>query len=166
MGGQEEYKFGDISRKLDLEAKSAVCNFTGRDSYEFGDISKEIARRVRDGEVEWDDMSILLRAVLTFGLGLSPVAHLLPIQLLLGWYTQALQAEAGARATGKVGQAVAEELDRRAKGAILGEGNENYVLGDWTKARLQEELSKVTGKDQYQFGDITKAMVRAAQEKR
>lgn len=159
LTGKETYEFGDISKFFDAKAKQEVSNLTGKDTYEFGDISKEIARRVQAGEVNYEDMSLLLRAVLTLGLGLTPVAHLLPVQFLLGMYTESLKYEAGTRVAGKVSGAVATELDRRAKGTILGEGNEDYVLGDLTKAQLQKHVANITGKDTYEFGDISKAFL-------
>lgn len=166
LTGKEKYEFGDISKFFDASAKAEVCKLTGKDTYEFGDISKEIARRVQAGEVDYDDMSLLLRAVLTLGLGLTPVAHLLPVQYLLGLYTQSLQYEASTRAAGKISGAVATELDRRAKGAILGQGNEDYVLGDFTKANLQKRITEITGKDSYEFGDITKALAQQVQTRK
>jgi len=163
MTGKEQYEFGDVSKFLDARAKEEVSKLTGKEQYEFGDISREIARRVQAGEVDFDDLSLLLRSVLVLGAGLTPVAHLLPAQLLLNFLTWSLQVEATQRVSGKVTSAVAEELDRRAKGALLGEGNEDYVLGDLTRAQLKNAMHGLTGKEDYEFGDVSKAVLRNLQ---
>jgi len=157
--GKETYEFGDISKFLDAKAKEQVCNLTGKEEYKFGDISREIARRVQEGEVDREELFLLLRLVLALGAGLLPVAHVLPVQVLLNLYTSSLEVEVGQKVTSKVSVAIAEELDRRAKGSILGKGNEDYVLGDFTKAQMQKAVASVTGKESYEFGDITKAFL-------
>lgn len=159
LTGKDSYEFGDISRMLDAKAKEGVRRFTGKENYEFGDISKEIARRVSEGEVDPEDLSLLLRILVTSGIGLTPVAHLLPIQILVNILNWNLQAEASMRVSGALSGAVAKELDRRAKGAVLGEDKEDYVLGDWTKAQVQKAVSGITGKDDYEFGDISRAVI-------
>mmetsp|Transcript_99257 Transcript_99257/g.285580 ORF Transcript_99257/g.285580 Transcript_99257/m.285580 type:complete len:355 (+) Transcript_99257:118-1182(+) len=161
--GKDKYEFGDLSRTLDEKAKDQVGKFTGKEAYDFGDISKEIARRVNEGEVDPQDLSLLLRVLIVSGIGLLPVAHLLPVQVLLSILNWNLQAEVSQNVSGKVTGAVAAELDRRAKGAVLGTGNEDYVLGDMTRAQMKRALQGITGKEEYEFGDITKAVVAKMQ---
>lgn len=154
--GKDSYEFGDISRFLDQKAKEQVRELTGKEEYEFGDITKEILRRVRDGEVSPEDMSLLIRALLTFGVGLTPVASALPVQVLLSVLNWNLQAEVSQRASKAVSDTVAKELDKRAKKALL--GKEDYVIGDYTKERLARAVSSITGKEKYEFGDLTRAV--------
>jgi len=161
--GKDKYEFGDLSRTLDEKAKEQVGKFTGKEAYDFGDISKEIARRVNEGEVNPQDLSLLLRVLVVSGIGILPVAHLLPVQVLLSILNWNLQAEVSLNVSGKVTGAVAAELDRRAKGAVLGTGNEDYVLGDMTRAQMKRALQGITGKEEYEFGDITKAVVAKLQ---
>ncbi|CAE6971690.1 unnamed protein product [Symbiodinium natans] len=164
--GKDVYELGDLSKYLDAQAKQQVAELTGKPSYEFGDISREIARRVQDSEVvDEEDLRLLLQTVVAIGVGLTPVAHLLPVQVILNLYTSSVEFELGNRAVSKLTGALAQELDRRAKGVLLGQGNENYVLGDLTKAQIQRSVSSLTGKDSYEFGDISRALVRCLHSK-
>jgi len=162
--GKDSYKFGDLTFFLDKRAKEEVCKMTGKDSYEIGDITREIVRRVQAGEVDQEELSLLLRGALAFGVGLSPVAQVLPAKLLIQALTWNLQEEVNKRVAGRVSTALAEELDRRAKSAVLGEENANYVLGDFTRAQLRRALHGITGKEDYQFGDISKAVLEKIQQ--
>ncbi|CAE7239955.1 unnamed protein product, partial [Symbiodinium microadriaticum] len=158
--GKDVYELGDLSKYLDTQAKKQVAKLTGKDSYEFGDISREIARRVQESDVvDEEDLRLLLTTVVALGVGLTPVAHLLPVQLLLNLYTTSVEVELGNRAASKLTGALAQELDRRAKGVLLGKGNEDYVLGDLTKAQIQRSVASLTGKDKYEFGDISRALL-------
>ena len=86
---------------------------------------------------------MLLRAVVTMGVGLTPVAHLLPMQVLLnlplgrcpsvGWprYGSSIELEIGQRVSARLTAALAKELDRRSKEALLGKG------GIWSAWRHQ-----------------------------
>eukprot|EP00439_Symbiodinium_sp_Y106_P058207 s5_g8.t1 len=122
------YELGDLSKYLDTQAKKQVSKLTGKDSYEFGDISREIARRVQESDVvDEEDLRLLLTTV-----------------LLLNLYTTSVEVELGNRAASKLTGA---ELDRRAKGVLLGKGNEDYVLGDLTKAQIQRSVASLTGKE-------------------
>ncbi|CAE7401246.1 unnamed protein product, partial [Symbiodinium sp. KB8] len=163
--GKDVYELGDLSKYLDTQAKKQVAKLTGKDSYEFGDISREIARRVQESDVvDEEDLRLLLTTVVALGVGLTPVAHLLPVQLLLNLYTTSVEVELGNRAASKLTGALAQELDRRAKGVLLGKGNEDYVLGDLTKAQIQRSVASLTGKDKYEFGDISRALLRLGSE--
>ncbi|CAE8627639.1 unnamed protein product [Polarella glacialis] len=155
--GKDDYQFGDVSRFVDSAIKEKVCEMTGKDSYQFGDITSEVARRIRDGEVNSEELSLLLRVLLSFGVGLTPVAHILPVKVLLDLLTWNLQAEIGNKASGALAGAVATELDERAKLALI--GRKDYVLGDFTKEQLNKALSGITGKDRYEFGDITRSVI-------
>ncbi|CAJ1403951.1 unnamed protein product [Effrenium voratum] len=123
-----------------------VADLLGKEQYEFGDISREIARRAKEAEIDEEDLKLLLRAVLALGAGLTPVAHLLPIQVLLNLYGSSLELELSQRLLSRLTASMAKELDRRAKEAMLGKGNEDYVLGDLTRAQMQRSIKELTGK--------------------
>eukprot|EP00434_Breviolum_minutum_P020396 symbB.v1.2.017986.t4/scaffold1416.1/size119947/6 len=158
---KDVYELGDISKFLDGQAKAQVAGLIGKETYEFGDISREIARRAKEA----DDLLLLLRAVITMGVGLTPVAHLLPMQVLLN-----LRLGSNSEVAFDP-----SELDRRSKEALLGKGtelrnskvengNEDYVLGDLTRKQLQQSLRSITGKDNYEFGDISRSLLRRLQQ--
>jgi len=145
--GKEEYKFGDLSRWVDAQAKEKVNQFTNKDGeYQFGDISKEIIRRVRSGDFTLDDIVILCKVLISFGVGLQPVASFLPVKLLVEMLNYSIAADLGDKMVG----AVATELDKRMKQAIT--GDEYYRIGDLTL----RAVNKFTGNNEYSFGDITK----------
>eukprot|EP00435_Cladocopium_sp_Y103_P045656 s1834_g13.t1 len=162
--GKDVYELGDISRFLDGQAKLQVAKLIGKDSYEFGDISREIARRAKEVDVDEEDLLLLLRAVITMGVGLTPVAHLLPMQVLLNLYGSSVELELGQRVSARLAAQLAKELDRRSKEALLGKGNEDYVLGDLTRKQLQQSLRSITGKENYEFGDISRSLLGRLQK--
>ncbi|CAJ1414966.1 unnamed protein product [Effrenium voratum] len=164
--GKDVYELGDISKFLDGQAKSKVADLLGKEQYEFGDISREIARRAKEAEIDEEDLKLLLRAVLALGAGLTPVAHLLPIQVLLNLYGSSLELELSQRLLSRLTASMAKELDRRAKEAMLGKGNEDYVLGDLTRAQMQRSIKELTGKEEYEFGDISKSLLSRVKKSR
>ena len=76
-------QFGDLSRWVDARVKDKVNEFTGQEIYVFGDLTREIAAQVVSRKWTLDDLVVLLKALLSFGVGLSPVASFLPIRLLV-----------------------------------------------------------------------------------
>lgn len=140
--GKDEYQFGDISRWIDKQAKEKVNEFTNKDGeYQFGDISKEIIRRVRTGDFTLDDIVILCKVLISFGVGLQPVASFLPVKLLVEMLNYSIAADLGDKMVG----AVATELDKRMKSAIT--GDEMYRIGDMTL----RAVNKFTGKQEVRF---------------
>ena len=154
LTGKESYEFGDISRLLDDKAKSAVCNATGNANYEVGDITKEIAKRVRTRQYTLEDLFFLIKALLTFQLGMSSVAAFLPVKLLIDLLNYSLMADVGDRVAGYV----ALEIDKRIKKALM--GDENYKIGDLT----MRAINKFTGSETYEFGDLSRAVMRRSQQ--
>lgn len=138
---------------MDGQIKSKVNEFTGEDSYKFGDLTKEITRRVASGQYTLDDLFILLKGLAVIGASMSPVAGFLPVKLLVNLLDYSILNDVA----GKVASALAIELDRRVKGALL--GNEEYKLGDATKSTIAKAINGYTGKEEYEFGDITKKVV-------
>lgn len=138
---------------MDGQIKSKVNEFTGEDAYKFGDLTKEITRRVASGQYTLDDLFILLKGLAVIGASLSPVAGFLPVKLLVNLLDYSILNDVA----GKVASALAIELDRRVKGALL--GNEEYKLGDATKSTIAKAINGYTGKEEYEFGDITKKVV-------
>jgi hypothetical protein len=122
-----------------------------------GDLSQEVVRRVQSGEYTVEDVWLALRILLTAGFGFfAPVAGLLPIRLLLNLVNLGLAQEVSGRMLG----ALAETLDKRMKEVVT--GSSSYALGDLTKDRLQSQLSKFTGKDRYEFGDLSRTISKLA----
>ena len=146
--GKDSYQFGDISR-------AAVANYTGKQTYEFGDLSRSVLRRVESGEYTIEDVFLALRILLWAGLqAFTPVVASLPVSWLVNLINFGLAQEVSGRLT----TALAEFLDQRMKQALTGRAN--YVIGDITKERLEEQLTKFTGKDTYEVGDITQTIQR------
>mmetsp|Transcript_23670 Transcript_23670/g.40347 ORF Transcript_23670/g.40347 Transcript_23670/m.40347 type:complete len:367 (+) Transcript_23670:72-1172(+) len=156
--GKEEYEFGDLSHFVDKQIKGEVNKFTGKDAYKVGDLSKELLRRVASGDFTMDDLFMLLKALAIFEASISSVSGALPVKLLIDLLNFSLANDVA----GKVSSALAIELDKRLKGALL--GDENYKLGDATKRTIAGAVKAYTGKDEYSFGDITNTVVSSFAE--
>lgn len=139
--GEEEYVFGDLSRWADSQVKAKISNYTGKDEYVMGDVSKEIIRRVSTGEYAIEDVVFLCKALLTFGVGLTPVAGFLPAKLLLEMIQFGLAEQVGGRLMG----ALTKTLDERFKETVI--GDKNYRLGDKTKQAVQNLMTMATQQD-------------------
>lgn len=100
------------------------------------------------------DAFTLLKALLSFGVGLSPVAGLLPIKFLIDLLNFSVIEDV----SGKIVGALSQEIDRRVKKAIT--GDEQYQLGDFTK----KEILNFIGKEEYAFGDVTKKVLEGFDE--
>jgi len=146
--GKEEYEFGDLSRFVDKQIKGEVNKFTGKDAYKVGDLSKELLRRVASGDFTMDDLFMLLKALAIFEASISSVSGALPVKLLIDLLNFSLANDVA----GKVSSALAIELDKRLKGALL--GDENYKLGDATKRTIAGAVKAYTGKGAYLFTQV------------
>jgi len=145
----EEYEFGDLTRYIDSRVKEKVAKFANKDNYEFGDLTKEILRRVASSDFKWGDMVILLKALMSFGVGLNPIASFLPVTFLINLLNYSIAADVGDRFV----SAVTLEIDKKMKKALT--GDPEYQLGDLSK----RAILKFIGKDDYDFGDITKTVL-------
>ena len=116
-----------LVRWVDGRVKDKVGEMAGAGKYEFGDLTKEIARRVSSRKYTLEDLALLLKALVSFGVGLSPVAGLLPVTLLVQLLNYSIAGDVGNRLVA----ALAQEIDRRLKAAIIGDAD--YKLGDVTK---------------------------------
>jgi hypothetical protein len=87
--------------------------------------------------------------LLTFGVGLNPVASFFPVKLLINLLNYSIAGDVGNRLVA----ALAMEIDKRMKLALTGDSG--YQLGDFSK----RALLRFTGKPEYEFGDITRAVV-------
>jgi hypothetical protein len=140
LTGKSDYEFGDLSRFVDSKIKGEVNKFTGKESYRVGDLSKELIRRVASGDFTLDDLFMILKALAIFEASISPVAGFLPVKLLIDLLNFSLANDVA----GRVASSLAMELDKRLKGALL--GNENYKLGDATKSTIANAVKSYTGK--------------------
>ena len=150
-----EYEFGDLSKWVDSKIKGGVNKFTNNDNYEFGDITKEIMKRAASGKYTMDDLFMLLKAMALVGASLSPVAGFLPVKMLVELLNLSLANDA----MGKVTSVLALELDKRLKKSLL--GDENYILGDATKSMIANAVNGYTGKESYEFGDVTRKVMNS-----
>lgn len=167
---KDKYEFGDLSRHLDSKVKEnittltnkneyefgdltkyIVSDFTNSTKYEFGDITKEIIQRVKTHNYTLEDLAILIKALVSFGVGLSPVASFLPVKLLIDLLNYSIAGDLGT----KVVSSITLEIDKRMKKAIT--GDESYAIGDYSK----KAILKYIGRDEYTFGDITKTVVES-----
>jgi len=149
LTGKDEYEFGDVSKWLDQQAKGKVNELTGKDEYAFGDLTKEIVKRATSRQYSMKDLSMLLKALLAFNVGLSPVGALLPVKFLVDLLNYSLLYDTGERLAGYA----AVEIDKRMKRALT--GDENYRLGDLTMRAVR----RFTGKENYEFGDVSRAVM-------
>ena len=117
---------------------------SSKDQYEFGDLAKLIVSRA--SQLTMKDATMLLKALLSFNVGLSSVGGLLPIKFLVEVLNYSLLVDVGERLAGMV----AVEIDKRVKEA--GRGIAEYKLGDLTKRAVKI----VHGQGgQYAFGDVS-----------
>ena len=150
-----------------VQERAAAERVPFEDGYQFGDVSATIVEATR-GEVtrqldaDWDmrDVSLLLRVGLFLGAGAAaPVAGLaaMPVAALLATYGAALKLELGGRAvqevTVRVGERAAQGI---ADGVKSYTGKEEYQFGDLTTATVR----KATGNEDYEFGDLTKGALK------
>ena len=150
-----------------VQERAAAERVPFEDGYKFGDVSKTVLEATR-GEVtrqldaDWDmrDVSLLLRVGLFLGAGAAaPVAGLaaMPVAALLATYGAALKLELGGRAvqevTVRVGERAAQGI---ADGVKSYTGKEEYQFGDLTTAKVR----KATGNEDYEFGDLTKGALK------
>jgi hypothetical protein len=156
-GDPYKYEFGDLTRWADALAKQKAANFAGKETAgddRFGDRTKTIVRKVQSGEYQLDDVYLALRVLLTAGFSILPVAHLLPIRMVLQLVNFGLAKDIGDRVMG----VLVVSLDARIKQALT--GNAAYQLGDWSKDRIRQSVTSFTGKDRYEFGDLTLTVAR------
>lgn len=152
-----KYEFGDFTRWADALAKEKAAQFAGKQSsedYRLGDISRTIVAKVRSGEYSLDDVYLALRVLLTAGFSVLPIASLLPVKGLIQLVNLGLAKDV----SGRLMEVLVVALDQRMKLALAGDAN--YQLGDKTKEQLRLALTRFTGKDSYQVGDITKAAMQ------
>ena len=152
LTGESEYKFGDLSRWLDKSAKDKVAELSSKDRYEFGDLTKLIVSRA--SQLTMKDATMLLKALLSFNVGLSSVGGLLPIKFLVEVLNYSLLVDVGERLAGMV----AVEIDKRVKEALTGDSE--YKLGDLTKRAVKS----FTKKENYEFGDVSREVMRRFEE--
>ncbi|KAL7497820.1 hypothetical protein ACHAWT_007702 [Skeletonema menzelii] len=139
--------------------KRAVLNFTGKTSYEFGDVSKETVRRIAAGEVNMQDFIILLKILIAIGATVGPLAELLPFTFLL----EALNISIEQKVGGKVMEVLAKTLDSRIVGALFTSDDKN-LIGDVAKRSLLSGILSFTGKQNYESGDIQRAVLQHENE--
>jgi hypothetical protein len=157
QSGDYKYEFGDISRLVDDLVKDQAAKYTGKDKatdYQFGDISKTILKKVLTGEYDPQDVYLALRIVVVAGCTLLPLAQMLPLNTLFEMFELGLVRDIGFR----ILPVMASSIDARMKEALT--GNSQYQLGDIAKERLRQNLAQFTGKDIYEFGDITRAIIQ------
>jgi len=148
-----DYQFGDLSKALLNRTGTLLTNYTSKPDYQLGDISKEIIRRVGTGEYSLSDIILLCKILLSFGVGLTPIAGALPAKLILEMMNYGLAQEAG----GRLLDMLAQTLDRRMKESVMGDAD--YALGDKTKHAILGFI----GKDDYAVGDISKRVAELAE---
>jgi hypothetical protein len=136
LRGKDEYEFGDLSIYIDTKVKEQVNDFTSKDQYNFGDLTKEIVQRIKTRDYSLEDMIILLKILLVFGAGLSPVAKFLPAKLLIEALDVSVMGDLG----NKLIAEITKELDRRMKMAFT--GSPDYQLGDMSKKAVLKYIGK------------------------
>lgn len=125
-----------MSKWADSQVKLKLTNFTGKGDYQVGDITKEIIRRVQMGEYELQDVMFLCKVLMSFGVGLAPVASFLPAKLLL----EMIQFSVVEETSGRLLNALSTTLDQRFKETLTGDAN--YKLGDKTKEAIQNIMQR------------------------
>ena len=154
--GEYKYEFGDISRLADNMVKEQAAKYAGKENatdYQFGDVTKTLLKKVLTGEYDPQDVYLTLRILVVAGCTLLPIAQLLPLNTLFEMFELGLLRDIGFRLL----PIVAQTIDARMKEALTGDAN--YQLGDLTKRRLRQYLARFTGKETYEFGDVTRSVV-------
>lgn len=134
---------GDVramGREGEKEAADAAAELEGA-------IKKEVERFISVGEWNMQDLSLLLRIVLLLGGSLTPAASLLPVRMLVSIYGSSLASELGERLV----QEIASRLQQR-----LSQGISDSVRAGGQLSK--QAVSQITGKEDYEFGDITKSI--------
>ena len=154
-----------MSEAVDGGALAADAEERG---YQFGDVTKSVVGSVR-GEVQrqmdsdWnmDDIGLLLKVAVFLGAGAAaPAAGLMamPAAVVLATYGTVLKAEVGVRAVKEIGVRLAERArDGIADGVRSYTGKDDYEFGDLT----EETVRRVSGNEDYKFGDFTKGAVKS-----
>jgi len=120
-------------------------------------LKAEVSTLLSDGTWELRDLSLLLRIVLVLGANLSPAARLLPVQMLLKLYSAQLTTELGERTFAAVVERLQDALYDGASTTIgTYTGKQRYEFGDITKKAVSDMTGKPVG--DYKFGDITKTI--------
>jgi hypothetical protein len=153
LTGQPDYEFGDLTRWSTAHIQQIVTNFTGKDEYQVGDVSKEIVRRVATGEYKLQDLVLAIKILVALGSSVTPIGAALPTKLLLELFNYSVAQEVGEKVLG----ALAESLDQRLK--LILTGDAKYQVGDLTKRAVTKALAEYTGKESYEFGDISRTIV-------
>ena len=135
------------------KTKSMILQFTNKTSYEFGDVSKEILRRLTSQDNSIQDTIVLLKLFVTISASITPLAKVLPIAILLDALNFSLEKKIG----GELLQVLASSLDERFTAAIF-TSDDTFALGDFAKRSVINAISKFTGKEQYESGDIKNAV--------
>ena len=172
LRNKDQYEFGDLTKYLieeystnnnngndnqkknDDSISSSSSNRKESSTYQFGDITKEIIRRIQSKDYTMEDLIILMKALVSLGIGLSPISSFLPMKLLIDLLNYSIAEQVST----KVASAISLEIDKRMKKVLT--GDESYQVGDFTK----KAILRYTGKDEYTFGDITKTVVESMQE--
>eukprot|EP00980_Cylindrotheca_fusiformis_P010827 scaffold2447_cov110-Cylindrotheca_fusiformis.AAC.9 len=163
--GKDDYKIGDISKKIDDRVKTEVAKVRNKDDYELGDfvmamdeMSKSLTEDLTGKPYEAGDLSIELdrrvKATVAQFCGKE--------EYEFGDLTKEIDNRVKSRVADFTGKEdyefgdITKEIGKRRKAWVkdfLGEeAAENYQFGDVTK----KAITSFTGKDDYQFGDITK----------
>ena len=154
--GEYKYEFGDLSRLADTIVKEQAAKYAGKENatdYRFGDVTKTLVKNVLTGKYDPQDVYLALRILVVAGCTLLPIAQLLPLNTLFEMFELGLLRDVGFRLL----PIVAETIDARMKEALTGDAN--YQLGDLTKQRLRQYLARFTGKETYEFGDVTRSVM-------
>jgi hypothetical protein len=159
QSGDYRYEFGDLMLLADSLVKEKAANFAGKDKaddYQFGDVTRTVIQKTWSGEYDKQDVYLALRILAVAGFSLVPAAQLLPLKALIEVFEFGLANDVANRLL----PVLATTLDARMKEALT--GNSNYQLGDLSKGRLRQHLANFTGKDTYEFGDITRNILERA----
>jgi hypothetical protein len=165
--GKDEYKIGDISKKIDVRVKEEVVKLRGKEDgeYELGDLilamdqmSKEMTEDLTGKPYETGDLSIELDKRIK-----GAVAKFCgKEEYEFGDLSKEITSRVSSRVEAFTGKPyefgdVTKEVNKRRKvwvTNLLGaEAAENYKFGDITK----KALGNFAGKD-YEFGDVSKKL--------
>ena len=161
---EQEMQLPTLLDRVESRARAAEAD----GGYQFGDLTRSVVESTRseiqrqmDAEWNMNDISLLLKVGLFLGAGAAaPAAGLaaMPAAVLLATYGTVLKAELGVRAVQEVGVRITERAaEGIADGVRTYTGKDSYQFGDLTEATVQ----KVTGNEEYRFGDLTKSALKS-----
>jgi hypothetical protein len=164
--GKPDYALGDMSKEIDARVKQGVADIRGKDDYEIGDLvlsldemSKNFTETLTGKPYEPGDLSVEIDTRVK-----GAVAQLVgKEEYVAGDLTKFVAANVQNRVAeltanyefGDISREIERQRKEWVKGFLGEEAAANYKFGDISR----KLATKITGQDEYRFGDVTKTLL-------